>query len=369
MLLLGTRKGLLIYEKQNGNWCFVREAFVGNPVSYAAVDSRTGMLWACLDYGHWGAKLHRSPDMGITWQEIAAPKYPEDARVLSFEETFSDQESVEGVPALLSYIWLIQPGPTNHPDRLYMGTEPGGLFQSEDGGENFSLVEGLWNHPSRLRHWFGGGRDKPGLHSVIVDPRDSNHIYVGISCGGVFETLDGGKTWGPRNKGLYASFLPNPDAEVGHDPHLLIASPANPDVMWQQNHCGVFRSVDGARSWQNISQENGPVNFGFAIAVDEQDPDCAWVVPAVSDSYRVAIDRALCVCRTDDGGKTWAELRTGLPQQHSYDVVFRHALDIQGNILAFGTTTGNVFISENRGDEWYCLGNYLPLVYSVRFVD
>jgi photosystem II stability/assembly factor-like uncharacterized protein len=354
-IVLGTRKGLLIMERSSNDWKLVCEAHRAIPVSYAAVDSRTNTLWAGLDHGHWGQKVHRSSDMGASWEEVTAPKYPEG-------ETKSD-----GTPATVSYIWLIKPGSKDQPNRLYVGTEPGGLFQSDDGGSTFELVRGLWDHPSRPENWFGGGRDFPGLCSLIIDPRDSQHMWAGISVGGVFETHDGGKTWEGRNQGLLACYLPNPNAEYGHDPHFMTASPANPDVLWQQNHCGIFRSTNGGKQWDNISQPGGPAYFGSAIALDEKDPDTAWVVPAVDAEFRLAVDRALCVCRTTDGGKTWTALRNGLPQDTTYDLVFRHALDINGDTLAFGTTTGNLYISEDRGDSWQCLENNLPPISSVRF--
>jgi photosystem II stability/assembly factor-like uncharacterized protein len=353
-LILGTRKGLLITDL-NGDVC--REFHLGVPVSYAAVDPRNGTWWAAVDHGHWGQKLHRSKDGGHTWEEVPAPKYPE------------GEEIAPGKPAVLSYIWIITPGGADEPNRIYIGTEPGGLFISDDDGDSFQLCESLWNHPSRKEHWFGGGRDHPGLCSILVDPRNSQHIQVGISVGGVFETFDGGETWEPRNKGLIACYLPNPHAEVGHDPHFVVSSPANPDVLWQQNHCGVFRSVDGGYNWTDVSQPDGPVRFGFAIAADEKNPDVAWVVPAISDEIRLAVDKALCVSRTDNGGKTWTAFRTGLPQQNCYDVTFRHALDLRGDRLAFGTTTGSVYLSNDRGESWRCLGHDFPPVYSVRFAS
>lgn len=354
-LILGTRKGLIIYERNGSNWQFSHEAHNAIPVSYAAVDPRNGTLWAGLDHGHWAQKLHRSSDMGLTWEEVPAPKYPE------------GEEISDGTPATLSYIWLISPGGTDQPQRLYVGTEPGGLFQSDDGGSSFHLVEGLWNHPSRKGNWFGGGRDHPGLCSIVVDPRDSQHMHIGISVGGVYETYDGGQTWEGRNKGLVACYLPNPSSEYGHDPHFMLASPANPDVLWQQNHCGIFRSTDGGRNWCDISQPGGPAYFGFAIALSATNADTAWVVPAIDAEYRYAVKHALCVCRTEDGGQTWKELRTGLPQEDTYDLVFRHALDIQDDQLAFGTTTGNLYFSEDRGDTWDCISHHLPPINSVRF--
>lgn len=356
-LILGTRKGLLLYECRNNDWKFAREVFHGIPVSHAALDPRTGTMWACLDHGHWGQKLHRSRDNGATWEEIPAPQYPEGAVM------------ADGKPAVLSYMWLIQPGGKDQPERLYIGTEPGGLFQSDDGGDTFQFVESLWNVPERKEWWFGGGRDHPGLCSIVVDPRDSNHVHVGISVGGVYETHDGGKTWKACNKGLKADYLPDPHSEFGHDPHYMTASPSNPDVLWQQNHCGIFRSVDAGKTWADISHPDIPAYFGFPIAVDPRDENVAWVVPAVSAEFRLAVDRALCVSRTDDGGKTWKAFRKGLPQENSYDVIFRHALDIDNNQLVFGTTTGNVYYSEDRGESWRCLTNNLAPVYSVRFAN
>lgn len=362
-LLLGTRKGLLTYERQGSEWRFCRESFRAQTVNYAMVDPRTGTRWAALDHGHWGTKLHRSTDGGESWQEIALPTYPDGAVVNGRD----DQGNTVKKPAALSYVWLIHPGGTDQPGRLYLGTEPGGLFQTDDGGETWQLVESLWNRPEREEWWMGGGRDYPGLCSICVDPRDSNHVIVGISVGGVYATHDGGKTWEPRNTGLSVNFLPEKYPEFGHDPHFIAMHPANPDVLWQQNHCGIFRTEDGGRQWHDISQPNGPAYFGFPIALDANDPNTAWVVPAVDAEYRIAVEQALCVCRSEDGGRTWQALRTGLPQTEAFDVVFRHALDIDGNTLVFGTTTGNLYISDDRGDTWRALAHNLPPVYSVRF--
>jgi len=318
-------------------------------------DNRNGTMWASIDHGHWGTKLHRSRDEGATWEEVEAPKYPEGATVR------------DGVAAVTRYIWTIAAGGSDQPDRMYLGTEPGGLFRSDDGGSTFSLVEALWNHPSRQTQWFGGGRDEAGIHSVIVDPRDSRRVLVGISCAGVFETTDDGAQWEPRNQGLHADFLPDPNVEVGHDPHLVVMSPSHPDVLWQQNHVGIFKSLDSAGSWVEVTEKDGPASFGFAVAVDDQHPERAWVVPAQSDAQRTAYDKGIAVCRTDDGGATWVALRNGLPQSGCYDIVFRHALAVQGSTVVFGSTTGNLFLSEDGGDSWTTIGNYFPPIYSVRF--
>lgn len=354
-LLIGTRKGLVNYQYTKGDWRCVGDSFRAMPVNYAMSDARTGTLWACLDHGHWGPKLHRSKDRGGTWEEVTTPVFPEGTL------------RGDGQPATVSYLWYITPGGADQPDRVYVGTEPGGLFQSDDGGNSFHLVETLWNRPEREKWWMGGGRDHPGVCSIVVDPRDSSHVLIGISVGGVYETRDDGQTWEARNKGLQACYLPDPASEFGHDPHFMIASPPNPDVIWQQNHCGIFRTSDSGKTWNAISSP--PAYFGFALAVDAQDERTAWVVPAIDAEYRMAVDAKLCVCRTDDGGKTWTDYRAGLPQDNAYDVIFRHALDVRGDTLVFGTTTGNLYISDDRGESWRCLSHNLAPVYSVRFAD
>jgi photosystem II stability/assembly factor-like uncharacterized protein len=371
-LLLGTRKGLLTFEKSGGGWSLAKHDFPGAHIQYACADPRDGTRWACVNYGHWGQHLHRSKDGGATWEEVAAPAYPEGSLFVRAGNV--DPMGVvaeKDVPAKLQKLWGVTPAGRDTPGRIYVGTAPGGLFRSDDGGESFSLVEGLWNHPSRMEKWFSGGEGETGpvLHSIVEDPRDPNHLYAGISCAGVFESTDGGESWEPRNVGSIAEFLPDPHAEVGHDTHCLAVCRNSPDVLWQQNHCGIFRSTDGARTWQAVSKKGETAHFGFPIAVDPVDPNTAWVVPAVSDEVRMAVDGALCVARTTDGGESWQTLRAGLPQQGAFDIVFRHALDLAGDTLAFGSTTGNAYISDDRGETWECLGNHLPPIYCVRFAS
>lgn len=361
-MVVGTRKGLFVLKAGPNGWRVASHSHEASPVPYSFLDRRTGLLWASLDHGHWGCKLHRSPDLGKTWEEIEAPKYPKAARAKPWT-------TMKVQPAIMRYLWVIAPGGDDQPERMYLGTEPGGLFVSNDGGRSFRLNKGLWDHPSRFEKWFGGGRDMPGIHSIFVDPRNSDRVLVGVSCAGVFETLDGGKTWAPKNKGLLADFLPDPKAEVGQDPHYMEACASDPDALWQQNHCGIYRTTNGAKSWKAVSKQGVLPHFGFAVSVDEKDPDCAWVVPAVSDTHRYAVDGRLCVCGTTDGGKTWKAFRKGLPQKNCYDVTFRHALDKSHGTLVFGTTTGNLYFSANRGRSWETVSNNLPPVYSVRFIE
>jgi photosystem II stability/assembly factor-like uncharacterized protein len=358
-LVLGTKKGVLVLEKGARSWRARPLQHEGITCSFAFHDARTSTLWAALGHGHWGAKLSRSTDGGSTWAEVPAPRYPEDAAVTMCKKA----------KPVLQYMYVMSPGRKAEPARLYVGTVPGGLFQSDDSGASFSLVSSLWNDAHRDK-WGQGGKDfdEPGLHSVVVDPRDANHVYVGVSSAGVVETRDGGRSWQHRNKGLANSFLPDANAEVGHDPHFLTCCEAEPDVLWQQNHCGVYRSADGGKSWKDVGLKDGVVHFGFACAVDAKNPERAWLVPATSDDKRYAPGGALCVARTDDGGKTWKVLREGLPQENAYDLVYRHGLDVRGDRLAFGSTTGSLYTSEDRGESWTCIGSNFPPINSVRFV-
>jgi len=381
-IILGTRKGTIFVDKVGGRWKITHVGQPGNAISYAARDPRTGTLWAALDHGHWGCKLGRSDDGGKTWADAGQIKYPESARYI-------DGFGEEGKPpkikdATLGKIWCVAFGGADQPGRIYAGTIPGGLFVSNDDGASWELNWSLWNHESRggdlsngnpgRSHWFGGGAtvdgdSAAGIHSIVVDPRNSKRILVGVSCAGVLESTDDGKTWVGRNKGLKATFLPNPEAEWGHDPHLVSLCPANPDHVWQQNHCGVFYSSNGGKQWQEVSRVEQGVHFGFPVAVDARDGRTAWLVPGRSDAQRMTLDAGLFVARTQDGGQTWQQLREGLPQERAHDVVYRHALDISGDTLVFGSTTGNVYISEDRGESWHTLGNNFPPVYSVRFAE
>ncbi len=364
-LHVATRKGLFTIECGTQGWSITRAAFLGDNCTLVMHDPRTGELFAALDHGHFGAKMHRSGDGGETWKEISVPRYPEKPA------GYAPKSPVEGKPAdwSLKLIWSLAPGGDSQPGVLWCGTLPGGLFQSEDGGESWSLNRPLWDNPLR-EQWFGGGADHPGIHSISVDPRDARRLTVGVSCGGVWNTNDAGATWELTGHGMRAEYMP-PERQFEpnvQDPHLLARCGARPDVFWVQHHNGIFRSDDGARSWSEI-QGVKPSAFGFAVAAHPHDPDTAWFIPAVKDEKRYAPDGRVVVNRTRDGGRTFETLTEGLPQQHAYDLVFRHALDVDetGDRLAFGSTTGSLWITENGGESWQTLSSNLPPVYAVRF--
>ena len=355
VILVGTSKGLVVFRRNQEGWRIDQTHFLGLPVAMVFVDERNYTWWVGIAHRHWGQKLHFSTDQGQNWQEVQTPVYPENAYLKS------------GKSATLRKIWCMAHGGVQQPATLYLGTEPGGLFVSRDKGQSFQLQENLWNHPSRMQDWFGAGRDFPFIHSIVVDPLDNAHFYIAVSCAGVFETTDNGKNWMPRNRGLKAAYLPNPDVEVGHDPHLLLACQSRPEIMWQQNHCGIYRSTDSGGSWTDVSGANDFPYYGFALGIDHKNPERAWVIPAISDEMRIAHGLSLCVCRTEDGGKSWEELRKGLPQNHCFDIVFRHSFAVAAENLVFGTTTGNLFFSEDGGEQWQVLSNYLPRVEAICF--
>jgi len=390
MIILGTRKGSVIFDRGSASWRPRAITHEGVPVCYAARDPRTGVIWASLDHGHWGPKLSRSKDGGNSWEDVAPIKYPIGARYITKYLPTPDFDpsapaaQPEYTDATVYKIWMIAFGHDSQAGRLYAGTIPGGLFVSDDGGDSWELNRSLWNHDSRggdlfdreassENRWGGTpasvdyGVFEPGIHSIFVDPRDPNHIHVAASSAGVIETRDGGETWVGRNRGMLMDYLPNPQAEWGHDPHYVTGCPGQPDHLWQQNHCGVFYSKDSGAHWKKVSKPDVGVHFGFPIAVDANDGRTAWVVPARGDSQRMAIQGGLSVARSSDGGESWQSFRRGLPQENAYDIVLRHSLDYSQDCLCFGSTTGNVYLSEDRGETWQCLANNMPPIYSVRF--
>lgn len=389
-ILVGTRKGTLVFDRKGGELKARPLAHPGVSVCYAARDPRDGTLWASLDHGHWGPKLSRSSDGGATWSDAPSIKYPAGSRYVAQYMPVPDEDPdvVAKRPkykdAALLKIWVLAFGAAGEPGVMHAGTIPGGLFTSRDHGESWELNRPLWNHESRGGDLFAGeatsentwggtpaavayGEFAPGIHSIVVDPRDPAHLYVAVSSAGVLESRDGGRTWSGRNKGMLMDYLPNPEAEWGHDPHFVAACPSQPGMMWQQNHCGVFFSEDGAQSWRKVSDDKVSVHFGFPVAVDQRDGRSAWVVPGRSDAERTTIDGGLFVARTDDAGANWTTLRRGLPQHDAYDIVYRHALDAAGDAVCFGSTTGNLYFSDDRGETFRCLGHNFPPVHSVRF--
>jgi len=361
LLLVGSRKGLFVVRGSGTRWEIGAPHFVGEPVTQVLVDPRDSTWYAALRLGHFGVKLHRSADQGTSWQQIAAPAFPPKPE----QEEWAD----DATPWSVDLIWGLAAGGADEPASLWAGCLPAGLFRSTDRGDSWALNDALWLD-RRRRDWFGGGYDHAGIHSVLVDPRDSKHVTVAVSCGGVWQTRDGGASWQLSAAGMKADFMPAEREEDQNiqDPHCMVQCAAAPDVLWVQHHCGIYRSIDGARSWQPIAAP-APSGFGFAVACDPADPQRAWFVPAEADAKRIPVDGAVVVTRTDDGGATFRAARTGLPQSHAYHLAYRHALDVAADrrTLAMASTTGGLWTSADAGESWHCVSRDLPPVAVVRF--
>ena len=363
---VATRKGLFTVERQGGKsprWKITRGEFLGDNLSLVLADPRTGDRLAALDHGHFGVKMHRA-GKDDKWAEIPAPTYPEKPE--GYEEL-----DMWGRPLPWSTVrvWALETGGPSEKGVIWCGTLPGGLFRSADNGNSWQMMRSLWDHPKRKK-WMGGGADLPGLHSIIVDRKNPARVFIAVSTGGIWLTEDGGETWSQRGEGMRADHVP---PELTHDPiaqdvHCLVQCPASPDRMWVQHHNGIFVSSDEGRNFREITNVD-PSTFGFAVVVHPEDPDTAWFVPEIKDEKRIPKDGKLVVTRTRDGGKSFEVLSRGLPQEYAFDLVYRHALSLDrtGNRLAFGSTTGGLWVSEDQGDSWEMVSHTLPPVYCVRF--
>ena len=356
LLLVGTMKGAFIL-RSNGDrkkWDVGGPYFPGSAVYAMGYDGREGRrrIWAGPNSMHWGGLLQWSDDFGHTWTN------PEEANVKFPEVT----------AASLKQIWQIAPGRASEADTLYCGVEPAALFISRDAGESWSLCEGLWNHPQRARWEPGGGG--LCLHTILLDPEDDKRIRIAVSTGGMYVTEDGGENWRPSNKGVRADFLPDKNPEFGQCVHKVVQSKKNPQRMFLQNHWGLYRSDDRGESWSDIA--NGvPSDFGFALGIHPNDPDCAWIIPLESDQFRCTPEGKLRVYRTRNAGEAWEPLTNGLPQEGAYETVLRDAMAVDPLSPAgvyFGTRNGKLFGSSDQGESWNEIVDGFPAIVSVKAV-
>lgn len=349
LILIGTKKGLFVAESDDyrKNWR-LRGPYCNTwPIHHAILDPATGAIHAAGGNEWFGPAVWTSRDLGATWTHSSAG--------LAYAE---GEEPI-------SAVWSLAPG---HDRTLYAGVQPAGLFRSADGGESWTHVNGLRDHPSRP-HWNPGGAGLI-LHSLVPHPKDPNRIWVGISSAGVFGSDDGGATWEPRNKGTRADYFPEDQRypELGQCVHCLVLAPGTDQLLYQQNHCGMYRSDDGGRSW--TSMENGlPSSFGFPAAVHPRDAGTVYLIPLNGDSAgRFMPDAATAVWRTRDGGGTWQPMRDGLPQENAYFGVLRQAMAVDAMEPAgvyFGTGSGELYASADEGDSWTQIVAHLPTISSV----
>ena len=304
------------------------------------------MIYVALDHMVYGSNIHRSPDMGKTW-EIAEGL------------TYGGEEKA------VKRIWHVQPGHPSRPGTVWAGGDPGLLYKSEDWGKTWREVAGINQHSTR-EGWFPGAGGMI-IHTIIQHPTNPDRLYVAISAAGVFRTDDGGETWQPQNKGVAADFMPDPDVLVGHCCHHLVMSPENPDWLFQQNHCGVYRSEDAGDSWQDIGA-GLPETFGFPMGINSQQGRTIYVVPQISPEYRFTPEGKFRVYRSQDGGDHWEALTDGLPQENAYLTCYREGLatDVCDPCGVYvGTSSGQLYYSRDNGDHWETLAPNLPPIYAV----
>jgi photosystem II stability/assembly factor-like uncharacterized protein len=364
VLLVGTRKGAFIYRgnRSRKQWKVDGPHFLGSIVHHLVLDPRDQeTLLLAARTGHLGPTVFRSTDWGKTWKEAQQPP--------AFRQA---PEGADG--RVVDHVFWLTPGHASQPGVWYAGTSPQGLFRSEDGGQTWSGVDTFNDHPM-FPSWVGpvgGTPDGPKLHSILVDPRDPAHLYLGMSSGGVFESLDRGISWKPLNQGVAADFLPNPNPEYGHDPHCVVLHPLQPDRLYQQNHCGIYRIDRPGDRWVRIG-DNMPKkvgDIGFPMTLHPRDPDTAWVFPMDGTEVwpRTSPGGKPAVYRTRDAGQSWKRLDKGLPPDQAWFTVKRQAFAADAGHpvgLYFGTTSGEIWMSQDEGERWSQLTAYMPHIYSV----
>jgi photosystem II stability/assembly factor-like uncharacterized protein len=348
VVLIGTKKGAFVAgsDAARRDWSLSGPFCETWPTNHVIADQATGTIYAGGGNEWFGPAVWKSTDMGKTWTHSSEGlAYPE------------GEEPVKAVWSL-----AVRDGV------LYAGVQPAGLFRSDDAGATWRHVEGLRDHPSRP-HWNAGGAGLI-LHALVLDPQDEARIWVGISAAGVFHTADGGRTWEPRNRGTRADFFPDDQRypEFGQCVHSLVRAPGTLERFYQQNHCGMYVSEDGGREWTSI-EAGLPSDFGFPAAAHPRDPDTLYLLPLNgADKGRFVPDARAAVWRTRDGGRSWQDLRDGLPQENAYFGVLRQAMATDGHDPAgvyFGTSSGSLYGSADEGGTWTVIAEHLPPVHSV----
>jgi photosystem II stability/assembly factor-like uncharacterized protein len=370
VLLVATRKGawLLHGDAARQRWRVDGPHFLGHVVSHVVLDPRDGRtLLAAAKTGHLGPTVFRSTDLGRTWAEAKRPpafaKAPDGEKGRAVDHTF----------------WLT-PGHASQPGTWYAGTSPQGLFRSDDGGATWEPMSGLNDDPSYRARMGGeqdGTPDGPKLHSVLVDPRDASHLYFGMSSGGVHESTDGGATWKPLpHAGLEVVGGFDANNLTFHDPHCLRLCPTNPDRLYQQNHCGIYRLDRPGTTWTRIgkSMPKKVGDIGFPMTLHPRNADVAWVFPMDGTTVwpRTSPGGAPAVYMTKNGGKSWQRQSKGMPESQAWWTVKRQAMcaDAQGPVgLYFGTTSGEVWASRDEGARWSLVARNLPEIYAVEAAE
>jgi len=351
LLLVGTKKGAFILDSDQDrkDWSVKGPLCEGWPTHDLIVDPKSGTIYAATGNAWYGPAVWRSDDGGETWTHSSAGM------------TYGDDGPK------ITTVWSLATGLDG---TVYAGVEEAGLFKSTDRGETWQHVEGLTNHPSRPT--WGPGAGGLILHTIVPHPTDAEKMWIAISAVGTFATEDGGATWEARNRNVAACFAPDPYPETGQCVHKLVMSATNADWLYQQNHCGVYRSSDAGHTWEDISKGLSS-EFGFVMGTHPRDDSTAWVIPlSHPEEGRVAPGGALAVWRTRDRGDSWERQADGLPQEAAYVAVLREALSVDRRDPAgiyFGTSTGQLYGSTDEGETWSRIADNLPSIWGVQAIE
>ena len=368
LLMVATRKGAWLFQGDAARrqWKADGPHFLGHIVHHLMLDPRDGRtLLAATSTGHLGPTLFRSTDFGRHWSEAKRPPaFAKDA---------------QGKGRSVHHTFWLAPAHASEPGVWYAGTSPQGLFRSEDGGETWAPFSSI-NEDPRYREWMGdeqgGTPDGPVLHSIIVDPRDRAHLFIAMSSGGVHESKDGGKSFAPLVEGL--EVVEGLDAKnlAFHDPHCVRLCPSDPDRLYQQNHCGIYRLDRPGARWTRIgkSMPKKVGDIGFPMVVHPRDADTAWVFPMDGTTVwpRTSPDGKPAVYVTRNGGKKWTRKAAGLPESQAWWTVKRQAMTRDGCDpvgLYVGTTSGEIWASRDEAEHWHPVARHLPEIYAVEAAE
>lgn len=350
VLAVGTKRGLfLLASRDREKWSVESVSLKGRRIFHAILDQRAGhRLFAAENGDFFGSFLRYSDDFGQTWQE---PRH-------------GIQFSPDG-ELKLKNIWVIEPGRANDTGTVYAGVDPASLWISSDNGETWEPDVSLLNHPTRDRWEPGAGG--LCLHTIVPDYSNASRMWLGISAVGCLRTDDGGQHWQFANKNTRAGFLPDPYPEFGQCLHRLVQHPTRPDVLYQQNHCGIYKTLNAGEDWIDIQQDL-PSEFGFPIALDAHHPETLFVIVEDPEA-RHNVNNQFTVYRSKDAGETWEACTNGLPAGPGVRLgVLRHAMCADTHDpcgIYVGTNTGQLFASRDGGDSWELIADFLPSVYSV----
>jgi hypothetical protein len=371
VILVATRKGAWLFhgDARRKAWEADGPHFLGHNISHMQLDPRDGRtLLAAAKTGHLGPTIFRSTDFGRRWKEARQPP------------AFANPTGAGGLPGRsVDHTFWLTPGHSSERDTWYAGTSPQGLFRSEDGGVSWAPLPAV-NDDARFRDWMGsaqdGTPDGPKLHSVIVDPRDPQHLYFAMSSGGVHESRDAGRSWSLLIRGLEVVEGMDAATVTFHDPHCVRLCPGNPDRLYQQNHCGIYRldrAADPAGdTWQRIGRKmpKRVGDIGFPMVVHPRDADTAWVFPMDGTTVwpRTSPGGQPAAYVTRNAGRTWQRLDQGLPEGQAWWTVKRQAMTVDAQAvpaLYLGTTSGELWIGRDEGARWTNIARHLPEIYAV----